>query len=83
LQQRIKEYSTKPTETLNDDQKRFLQTLPTLEASARELEDVRKAIEVRILASQSALSKLTRYFSYTKRNRPQKTPVVSPKSKRS
>jgi hypothetical protein len=46
IQQRIKEYSSKPTESLNEDQKRTLATLPQLEASSREVEEVRKAIEV-------------------------------------
>lgn len=44
--QRIKEYSSKPVATLNEDQKRTLATLPQLEASSREVEEVRKAIEV-------------------------------------
>lgn len=44
--QRIKEYSSKPAESLNEDQKRTLATLPQLEASSREVEEVRKAIEV-------------------------------------
>jgi hypothetical protein len=32
---------------LNDDQKRTLKTLPSLEAVQKELEEVKKAIEVR------------------------------------
>jgi hypothetical protein len=46
VQQRIKEYSSKPTSSLNEDQKRTLATLPQLEASSRDVEEVRKAIEV-------------------------------------
>ncbi|KAG8834678.1 hypothetical protein FRC17_007763 [Serendipita sp. 399] len=43
--QRIKEYSSKPTDTLNEDQKKTLATLPALEASSKEVEAVREAIE--------------------------------------
>jgi hypothetical protein len=38
-------------EKLNDDQKRTLKTLPSLEAVQKELEDVKKLIEVRIISS--------------------------------
>ena len=81
MQQRVKEYATKPEETLNDDQKRSLQGLHALELSARELEDVRKAIEVSISAPLSTLSELTRYLRYTKENRLPQRPVVSPGSR--
>ncbi|KAG9048442.1 hypothetical protein FS842_000400 [Serendipita sp. 407] len=43
--QRIKEYSAKAPETLNEDQKKSLATLPALEASSKEVEAVREAIE--------------------------------------
>jgi hypothetical protein len=36
-----------PSDKLNDDQKRTLKTLPSLEAVQKELEEVKKAIEVR------------------------------------
>lgn len=35
--------------TLNEDQKRSIKTLPTMEAIHKELEDVKSAIEVRHL----------------------------------
>lgn len=38
-------------EKLNDDQKRTLKTLPLLEAVHKELEDVKKLIEVRTIPS--------------------------------
>lgn len=43
---RIQSYSTTPVEKLNDDQKRTLKTLPVLEGIQKELEEVKKAIEV-------------------------------------
>ncbi|KAF9263158.1 hypothetical protein L218DRAFT_999812 [Marasmius fiardii PR-910] len=39
-------YATADYDTLNDDQKRSLKTLPTLEAIVKELNEVKKAIEV-------------------------------------
>ena len=45
-QKRIKEYSSSGAE-LNDDQKRSVAILPGLEAVVKELEEVKKAIEVR------------------------------------
>ena len=45
-QKRIKEYNVPETE-LNDDQKRSIENLPGLEAVVKELEEVKKAIEVR------------------------------------
>jgi len=47
-QKRIKDYNVSGAE-LNDDQKRSLATLPVFEGILKELEDVRKAIEVRRL----------------------------------
>ncbi|KAI0633408.1 hypothetical protein C8Q77DRAFT_1217818 [Trametes polyzona] len=43
---RIQNYQNEPPEKLNDDQRRLLKTLPTLEAVSKELEEVKKAIEV-------------------------------------
>ncbi|KAH8119227.1 hypothetical protein DFH11DRAFT_1563669 [Phellopilus nigrolimitatus] len=43
---RIHMYSGKPTAELNDDQKKTLATLPSLEAVLKELEETRKAVEV-------------------------------------
>ncbi|THH05379.1 hypothetical protein EW145_g4839 [Phellinidium pouzarii] len=43
---RIHTYSDKPTAELNDDQKKTLATLPSLEAVRKELEETRKAVEV-------------------------------------
>jgi len=43
---RIQSYSTTPVDKLNDDQKRTLKTLPVLEGVQKELEEVKKAIEV-------------------------------------
>ncbi|KAF9268648.1 hypothetical protein L218DRAFT_1048167 [Marasmius fiardii PR-910] len=43
---RISSYATADYDTLNDDQKRSLKTLPTLEAIVKELNEVKKAIEV-------------------------------------
>ncbi|KZT71060.1 hypothetical protein DAEQUDRAFT_724823 [Daedalea quercina L-15889] len=41
---RIEQYSSWPPEKLNDDQRRLLTTLPSLEATRKELEEVKKAI---------------------------------------
>ncbi|KAF8070001.1 hypothetical protein FPV67DRAFT_1485758 [Lyophyllum atratum] len=43
---RISTYASTDPEKLNDDQKRTLKTLPTLEAVQKELAEVKKAIEV-------------------------------------
>ncbi|KAH9855194.1 hypothetical protein C2E23DRAFT_751794 [Lenzites betulinus] len=43
---RIQTYQNESPEKLNDDQRRLLKTLPTLEAVSKELEEVKKAIEV-------------------------------------
>ncbi|KAG7091074.1 hypothetical protein E1B28_010131 [Marasmius oreades] len=43
---RISSYATADHDTLNDDQKRSLKTLPTLEAIVKELSEVKKIIEV-------------------------------------
>ncbi|KAI0087950.1 hypothetical protein BDY19DRAFT_201224 [Irpex rosettiformis] len=43
---RIQGYSTTPVEKLNEDQLRSLKTLPVLEGIAKELEEVKKAVEV-------------------------------------
>ncbi|KAL1942664.1 hypothetical protein VTO73DRAFT_4904 [Trametes versicolor] len=43
---RIQLYQNESPEKLNDDQRRLLKTLPTLEAVSKELEEVKKAIEV-------------------------------------
>ncbi|KAL5507347.1 hypothetical protein ACEPAH_6803 [Sanghuangporus vaninii] len=42
---RIHAYSDKPQSELNDDQKKTLVTLPSLEAIRKELEEVKKAVE--------------------------------------
>ncbi|KAF9038261.1 hypothetical protein BDZ89DRAFT_1157124, partial [Hymenopellis radicata] len=42
---RISAYASADPEKLNDDQKRTLKTLPTLEAIAKELSEVKKAVE--------------------------------------
>lgn len=49
MQTRIQSYSTTPMEKLNDDQLRALKTLPVLEGVAKELEEVKKAVEVHLL----------------------------------
>jgi hypothetical protein len=46
-QSRISVYASTESEKLNDDQKRTLKTLPTLEAVQKELGEVKKAVEVR------------------------------------
>lgn len=46
VQKRIKEYNT-PEAELNLDQRRSIASLPGLEAAVKELEDVKKSIEVR------------------------------------
>ncbi|KAI0695550.1 hypothetical protein BC835DRAFT_1414834 [Cytidiella melzeri] len=43
---RIQSYSTTPIERLNDDQVRSLKVLPVLEGVVKELEEVKKAVEV-------------------------------------
>lgn len=45
-QTRISTYASTDPEKLNDDQKRTLKTLPTLEAIQKELGEVKKAVEV-------------------------------------
>lgn len=45
-QSRVASYASTDYEKLNDDQKRSLKTLPSLEAVYKELEDVKKSIEV-------------------------------------
>ncbi|KAI0769327.1 hypothetical protein BD413DRAFT_81589 [Trametes elegans] len=56
---RIQNYQNELPEKLNEDQKRLLKTLPTLEAVSKELEEVKKAIEVHEaeLAQEIALQK--------------------------
>ena len=46
FQSRISIYAATDPEKLNDDQKRTLKTLPTLEAVQKELGEVKKAVEV-------------------------------------
>lgn len=48
VQARVSTYASMPPDKLNDDQKRTLKTLPSLEAVQKELEEVKKAIEVRV-----------------------------------
>jgi hypothetical protein len=43
---RIQGYATLDDEKLNDDQRRLLKSLPSLEAIVKELEEVKKAVEV-------------------------------------
>lgn len=47
VQKRIKEYYGNPEADLNSDQIRSIASLPQLEAVVKELEEVKKAIEVR------------------------------------
>lgn len=47
-QKRIKEYGG-PESEYNEDQKRSVATLPSLEAIGKELEEVKRAVEVRRL----------------------------------
>ncbi|KAI0371149.1 hypothetical protein BV20DRAFT_965824 [Pilatotrama ljubarskyi] len=56
---RIQNYQNEPPEKLNEDQKRLLKTLPALEAVSKELEEVKKVIEVHEaeLAQELALLK--------------------------
>ena len=51
FQSRISVYAATDSEKLNDDQKRTLKTLPTLEAVQKELGEVKKAVEVCNLSS--------------------------------
>ena len=51
MQTRIQSYQNEPPEKLNEDQKRLLKTLPVLEAVSKELEEVKKAIEVSTVES--------------------------------
>ena len=46
MQIRVQSYQNDPPEKLNEDQKRLLKQLPALEAVTKELEEVKKAIEV-------------------------------------
>ena len=46
MQSRIAGYASTDHEKLNDDQKRSVKTLPSLEAVQKELEEVKRAIEV-------------------------------------
>jgi hypothetical protein len=46
LQSRVASYASTDYEKLNDDQKRSIKTLASLEAVQKELEEVKKAIEV-------------------------------------
>lgn len=59
LQQRISTYASTPQEKLNEDQKRTLKTLPGLEAVHKELEEVKKAIEVLCKVSFHLIKSLT------------------------
>lgn len=52
-QQRIQSYSNNPEETLNEDQKRTLKTLPGLEGALKELEEVKKAVEVCVITGHT------------------------------
>lgn len=45
----MKEYQAKPLASLNEDQKKALASLPVLEGVLHELEDAKKAIDVRVL----------------------------------
>lgn len=56
FQTRIEAYSSEPPETLNDDQRRLLRTLPGLEAVRKELEEVKKVIAVGLEFLQSVSS---------------------------
>jgi len=53
---RMSVYAATDPEKLNDDQKRSLKTLPTLEAVQKELGEVKKAIEVGINANPTVVS---------------------------
>lgn len=56
---RISIYATTDPEKLNEDQKATLKTLPGLEAVQKELTEVKKAIEVRLLPRRVRNSPLT------------------------
>ncbi|KAI5123654.1 hypothetical protein M0805_001684 [Coniferiporia weirii] len=66
---RIHTYSSKPTAELNDDQKKTLATLPSLEAVRKELEETKKAVEV--LEAENAVEAARRQaeFEEVKRQR--------------
>jgi hypothetical protein len=59
VQARISTYASTPAENLNDDQKRTLKTLPSLEAVQKELEEVKKAIEVCTITCTAQGARLT------------------------
>ena len=46
LQSRIAVYSFKPSSELNEDQKKSVASLPSIQGAVRELEETKKAIEV-------------------------------------
>ena len=56
-QTRFQTYSDKPASELNEDQKKTLLTLPTLEAIRKELEETKKAVEV-----SNSLSDALRFY---------------------
>ncbi|KAF9505783.1 hypothetical protein BS47DRAFT_496646 [Hydnum rufescens UP504] len=60
--QRIALHSSKPESTLNEDQKRSIASLPNLEASLKELEEIKKGIEVLTGVFFSSPACLTRPF---------------------
>ena len=49
-QSRIAVYSSKPSSELNEDQKKSVASLPSIQGAVRELEETRKAIEACIFA---------------------------------
>jgi hypothetical protein len=60
VQARISTYASTPSENLNDDQKRTLKSLPSLEAVQKELEEVKKAIEVCAITCTAQGARLTK-----------------------
>ena len=62
-------YSGKPHSELNDDQKKTLATLPSLEAVRKELEEVRKAVEVSIVVDHQPYCLLTYWLRHLNLNK--------------
>lgn len=50
LQSRIAVYSSKPPSELNEDQRKSVATLPSIQGAVRELEETKKAIEACVFA---------------------------------
>lgn len=68
IQARITTYASTPLEKLDDGQRRAVKSLASLEAVQKELEEVKKAIEVRVIYLIS-LAKLIRFVRLTSWNK--------------